>query len=179
MMTQIYEIILKREYTSPNTDRYVWLKQYTIIKRNGHRYAIIRFSNDMGVRIDRIFFTLSQLDSNGEVITSAANEHAINVGLDAGISFEKEIPVDEDCVAIQLQISKVRSCGNEYILNDGQITVVTNIDSLKHKDISPELLIPKDENKEGGRFKMIAISISAIAVALIINFLVALLHTLR
>ncbi len=178
-MTKKYEIILKKEYTKPSIDGYVWLKQYTIIKRDGQRYAIVRFSNDMGVRIDRLFFALDQLDSNGRVIASRGDKYALDVGLDAGISFEKEIAVDENCVAVKLRVDKVRSCGNEYSLNDGQITVVSNIDSIKNEDISPELLIPKNEEKSSSQWKLTAISIAAIAVALMINFLVALLHTLR
>ncbi len=177
-MTEKYEIILKKEYKRPNTDRYVWVEQYTIIKRGGQRYAVIKFSSDMDVRIDKLFFTLEQINSNGRAIL-CGEEYAVSVGLDAGISFEKEIAVDENCVAVKLRVDKVRSCGNEYTLKDGQITVITNVDSMKNANISPELLIPKNEEKGSGQWKLTAISVATIAVLLIINLIVALLHTLR
>ncbi len=177
-MTEKNEIILKREYTRPNTDGYVWVKQYTIIKRGRQRYAVIRFSSDMDVRIDKLFFTLEQINSNGNAILGGV-EYAVNVGLDAGIAFEKEIAVDENCVAVKLRVDKVRSCGNEYTLKDGQITVITNVDSMKNANISSDLLIPKSDEKGSGQWKLTAISVAAIAVLLIINLIVALLHTLR
>ncbi len=173
-MADKYEIISKREYTDHTPVGFVGIKQYTLIKRADKRFIIIRFSNDLGARIDRLFFTLEQIDANGRAIELSESEYTVRVGLDAGISFEKELAVDEKCVAVTVQINKVSSCGKEYCLENGKIAIVTDTDAVKN-DISPQSLI-KPSKKKGIYWKLILISVAAIIIILGINLLFAILQ---
>ncbi|MBQ7336616.1 MAG: hypothetical protein IJW92_09120 [Clostridia bacterium] len=178
-MTEKYEMISKKEYTKPNPAGYVWLKQYILIKRGEKRFVKLRFLNDLGVRIDRLFFTVEQIGPNGSLLETTGSEHTVYVGLDAGISFEKELAVDDQCVAVAVRVDKVRSNGNEYSLENGQITAVMDADSMKHADISPEFLIQKDQKKGRDRRKLTVVAAAAILTVLIINLLIAFLHVIQ
>ena len=178
-MAETYEMISRKEYTEPTPVGYVGLKQYTLIQRGQKRFVIIRFFNDLGVRIDKLFFTLEQIGSDGRVLEPLGGELEVCVGLDAGISFEKELEVDAQCVAVKVLVSKVRSCGDEYFLKNGQIEVVTDADAMKKLDISSKLLIPKNKKKRKDRWKLTVIAVAAAMTVFVINLLVAFLNTIN
>lgn len=177
-MTKKYEIILKKQYDDHSAIKSVGIEQYTLIRRGDDRAAIVRFFNNLGVRIDRLFFTLEQFDNNGNRIEVPENDFVINVCLDAGIPFEKEISTDKNCVAIQVCINKIRSGRDEYVFQNDKITVFKNVDSLKNLDIPQKLLISKKEKKGNRHGKLILIALVSVVALLIINILIALLHTL-
>ena len=74
-MANKYEIITKREFSAPTAVRFVWVKQYTIIKRGSKRFAIVRFSNDFDAPLEEIYFTLEQIDAAGKPIDIPENEY--------------------------------------------------------------------------------------------------------
>ncbi len=178
-MNEKYEIISKKEYAKPIIPGYVWLQQYMLIRRGEKKYAVLRFSNDLGTRIDKLFFTLEQIDSNGRTITVSEREHVVCVGLEVGVAFEKELAVDRECVAIRLCVDKVHARGNEYSLQNGALQAVADIDAIKRSEIPTELLIPKSKSGRGGRWKLIAIALAAVMTVLEMNLFLVLLQALR
>lgn len=177
-MIKKYELLTKKEYRAPASCKYVWLQQYTLVKRGRQRSVILRFANDLGERIDKLTFTLVQLDASGAAIHSTPQQFAILVGLDSGISFEKEISVANNCVDIAIEVTKVRSCGNEYYQHNGEITVLTNADATENESISSKLLIPSKKIEKSGKGMRIAIALLGFVLVLAVNALIAILNTL-
>ena len=174
MMTKKYEILSKREYAAPNSVRYVWLKEYTLIKRGEKKFAVIRFSNDLDIPLERIFFTLEQIDSNGELIDIPEDAYSLRVELDAGISFEKEFAISKDCATIAVKIQKIRAGGKEYCLENNQMTIVTN-DELTQANVLAA--IPGSFNQKRTYWKLIGVSVIAAIIVLGINILFALFQS--
>ncbi len=171
-MANKYEIITKREYSAPESVGFVWLKQYTIIKRGTKKFAIIRFFNGFEAPLERIHFTIEQIDSLGSIIEIPENEYSLCVGLDSGISFEKEIPIKEECEAVIINIQKAKAGGKEYYLENGQIKISTEEDP-DEANAPANVLI---DSAYGEQFwKLFAISTIAAIVILGINLLLAFL----
>ena len=172
-MTEKYEIISRKEYKVLPHNGYVDVKQYTLVKCGKKKFVIVRFVNRLAALVDSISFTVEQKDSNGNPIEGFEREQSLYVGLGAGVAFEKEFIVDPKCANVSISVLKVKSCGKEYTLKDGQ--VVTTQPEEIGSDIPSEFLIPPSQRNRNPFGKLLLVSLTSLIVLLAINILIALL----
>ena len=169
-MANKYEIITKREFSAPAAVRFVWVKQYTIVKRGAKKFAVVRFSNNFDAPLEEIYFTLEQIDAAGKPIDIPENEYSLCIGLNSGVSFEKEFAICEECDAIVIKVQKIRAGNQEYRLENGQVEVATN-------DEPTTAEAPSFNPTPGKQYwKLFAVSLIAAIIILGINLLLAILQ---
>ena len=178
-MTAKNEIISKIEYDKPAFGGYAWVKQYSLVRRGEEKYVVLRFFNDLGRRIDKLFFTLEQINAQGKLLDVPEQKHVACVGLRPDDAFEWEIAVDRECVAVRVRIDKVHACGDEYSLQNEGATESATPATVRRSSIPSEFLISEDRSRSGRKWALAAIAFAAVATITLMSLLFAFFNGIR
>lgn len=115
-------ILEKGIYNHPQPSGCMTVKQYIIIEKNKKRCLLLRFCNESGLNITDMGFTVTQLDSAGEVIeTSTVKSAAIRVNAGLTFSLKKAVVLNRRCTDFIVTVTWVISKGYKYEVRNGQM----------------------------------------------------------
>ena len=107
-------------YHHPQVSGFVSLKQYMIIENKGKKCLLLRFLNELKIPVNAIEFKLTQLDINGESLSSA-NVKAESMSMAPGSTYAMKtgIVLSDKCVDFKVTVISAYSSGYKYVLRNG------------------------------------------------------------
>lgn len=113
-MSLTSENISKGLYHYTQVDRLVSVKDYLFLRKNGSKYLLLRFSNDMDFPVDTMDFSITQLDNTGNALKTDTLSYG-NLCFEPGTSYapNEGIAVLEQCTDFRLEFSRV--CSGAYV----------------------------------------------------------------
>lgn len=113
-MSLTSENISKGLYHYTQVDRLVSVKDYLFLRKNGSKYLLLRFSNDMDFSVDAMDFTVTQLDNTGNALKTDTLSYR-DLCFEPGTSYapDEGIAVQEQCTDFRLEFSRV--CSGAYV----------------------------------------------------------------
>ena len=136
--------VTKVVYRYPQPAGFVSVKDFVFARNNGRKCLLIRFSNDTSFRIDRLEYTVTQLDDKGEVI-GKTKQIKSGLSLEYGCIFTTPdgVIVDENCSDIRVDMENICSGKIKYRFENGELNAeymrdLTTIVEGKPKDNTEE-----------------------------------------
>ena len=103
-------ITAKGMYRHSQIEQFISIKEYMFVQREGSKYLIVRYTNDMNTTIDTMRFILTEMNADGDVIAVRRIEQK-NLRADAGATFapNEGIPISDDCMDFTIKFEQASS----------------------------------------------------------------------
>ena len=123
-MNEKQHIISKGPYAHSQINKFVNVKQYIFVRKEGQKCLLLKFMNDTDFHINAIGFKLVQLNSEGKTIcTQRVVYDGISVMPGTAYTPTSRIVVNEKCVDFKVVFDYVDSGYYRYIPKRGKVVV--------------------------------------------------------
>ena len=123
--------VTKVVYRYPQPAGFVSVKEFVFARNNDIKCLLIRFSNDTSFRIDRLEYTVTQIDDKGEMI-GKTKQIKSGLSLEYGCVFTTPdgVIVDENCSDIIVEMESICSGKVKYRFENGELNAEYMRDSI-------------------------------------------------
>ena len=113
------KLISKSEYSYPQVNGFIAVKQYMFYRYQGKKCLMVRFANETEYTMESLVFNLIQVDSKGGIL-SEKEYSCDDLKFEPRdiYAMEKGIVVEDRCVDIRIQVVCAISGKYQYTVND-------------------------------------------------------------
>lgn len=116
-------MLSKGYYRHSQINGFVTVKNYIYIKQNGKKCLLLRFFNETDFEIDRIEFTVIQLDASGNTLGEVRmQEDGLRFVAGGYYTCHDSIVMREGCHDFRVVMNEVISRDFRYCVRDGEVT---------------------------------------------------------
>lgn len=135
-------ILAKGIYKHPQAGHYISAKQYMFVHKDGKKHLILRYTNDMSVNVDSMKLVLTEMDTDGKVISTRRIEHK-GLRAEAGATFapNEGIPISDECMDFKIKVVEAGSGVYTYRVRGRR--VCTYYTPPKPRRVSPPMGTPE------------------------------------
>jgi len=115
------QMLSKGFYQYAQLNRFVTVKNYIFLRENGKKCLLLRFYNDMDYTVDRMEFTVVQMDAAGKVLERTPVVcKKLKFWSGSTYTMKDAIIVQELCNDFKIVFDEVRSDRYTYYVKDGK-----------------------------------------------------------
>lgn len=171
-MTSDYKVIKASAKCGANKTDFAEIRKYVIAERDGKRFLVPMFYNELGEKLDAISFRVDEFDGSGSPITSnTADFYELNAAAKSSFGEDRTVLLSDNCADVRITILDA-TYGN-YVRTAGENGTEVSYNRTKKNRYSDEKICDLSDGKRHSSTAVYKFDVFKIAVVAVFVLILA------